>query len=129
MAWIVVNADNSLASGPVDVLPIAGSNQRVLEVCLGCAWDSVTGSFKDVIDKLTPLGYLALFTGAEQVAIVTAARTSAQLQLMLLAASMASQIDMGDATVLGGIDALVAMGLLTAARAARVKTGLAPLPS
>jgi len=68
-----------------------------------------------------PLGFLdfmALFTAAEQAALVNSADT--QVKLFLLQASGAGEISLADARTIAALDALTAKGLLAAGRAASI---------
>ena len=75
---------------------------------------------------LTPLQFMALFTSAEETAIATAAQQSAAVLLWLVKTSGADYVSLGDANTIGGVNAIVAAGLLTAARAAQVLAGQSP---
>lgn len=69
--------------------------------------------------------FRALFTAAENQAIMTAAPSNPQLLDWLLEAAPGS-IDMSSPIVKGGLDALVAAGLLTADREAAILAGTPP---
>lgn len=63
-----------------------------------------------------PLEYLELFTEAEQLAVVSATIANAQVKLWYDKMLAASYIDITDPRTIGGLNALVAVGLLTEAR-------------
>lgn len=68
--------------------------------------------------QLTFLQFMALFTPAEQVAI--ASSSDANVKLLLLQASGNSGVTLSDAATTQGVDYLMSIGLLTAARGAQV---------
>ena len=70
--------------------------------------------------KLTSLQFMGLLTAAEQNAIATAAQANASVLVWLLKISGATYVDLGDPATIGGVNAMVAAGLLTAARATAV---------
>ncbi len=76
--------------------------------------------------KLTSLQFMALLTTAEQNAIATAAQSNAAVLVWLLKISGATYVDLGDPSTIGGVDAMSAAGLLTAARAAEILANQAP---
>jgi hypothetical protein len=82
-------------------------------------------TFVPVVEPITPLAYFQLFTAAEQVALY--ATTDAQIRVGIGALGVVPSVNMADATVIGGIDRMVTLGLVTAARATRIKAGLPPL--
>jgi len=75
---------------------------------------------------LTYLQFEALFTTAENTAILTAAQSNVALFRWLLRATGSSAIDLGNAEVKAGLDALVAAGLITADREIAILAGQAP---
>jgi hypothetical protein len=75
---------------------------------------------------LTYAQFRALFTAAENQAIVTAAQSNHGVLDWLLQAVGAGAIDLGDATVKAGLDALVAGGLLSPAREAAILANQPP---
>lgn len=66
--------------------------------------------------QFTSLEYLDKFTEVEQLAVVTATMQSAQVKLWYDKMLGASYVDITDPRVIGGLDALVAFGLLDASR-------------
>lgn len=70
------------------------------------------------------LAFMALFTPAEQAAIVDSNATP--VRLFRLMAAGAGALDLADARVVAGLDALVAAGLISAERKADVLAGRAP---
>ena len=66
--------------------------------------------------QFTSLEFLDLFTEAEQLAVATAAMQSAQVKLWYDRTLAAMFITLADPRTAAGLDALVAMGLLTATR-------------
>lgn len=74
--------------------------------------------------QFTFLEFMALFTSAEQAAIVNATDTS--VKLFLLMAAGASFIDLDDARTAAGMTGLVTLGLLTQDRHDAVMAGQAP---
>jgi hypothetical protein len=75
---------------------------------------------------LSYLQFEALFTQGESTAIFSAAQGNAALFRWLLRAAGAQAIDLGNAEVRTGLDALVAAGLVTADREAAILAGRAP---
>jgi hypothetical protein len=68
----------------------------------------------------TPLEFIERFTDAEQLAIVTAAMTEPRLRLWYDKLMAASFVDLDDARLLAGVEALVVAGLITSQRRAEV---------
>lgn len=66
--------------------------------------------------QFTSLEYLDRFTEAEQLAVVTATLANAQVKLWYDKMLAASYIDLADPRTIGGIDALIAAGLIDASR-------------
>ena len=75
---------------------------------------------------LTPLQFMGLLTAAEETAIATAALQNASVLLWLVKTSGASYVSLGDQATIAGVNAMVAAGLLTAARAAQILANQAP---
>lgn len=71
---------------------------------------------------VTPLQFLARFTANEKQAITEAAINNGDLMLWMLTAMGASSIDLSDPQTVAGINALVAVRLLTADRATAILT-------
>ncbi|KPH79308.1 hypothetical protein [Bosea vaviloviae] len=76
--------------------------------------------------RLSFLEFMDLFTEAEQLAIAGAAMTNVATKLWYDRAVGAQFIDLADARLTDGLQAMVAAGLLTSARRTRVLKGLAP---
>jgi hypothetical protein len=72
--------------------------------------------------SVTPLQYTERFTEAEQIAVVTAAMSNAQLRLWYDKLMAAQEVVFTDSRLVGGLDALVAAGLITADRKAELLT-------
>lgn len=72
------------------------------------------------------LEFMDLFTEAEQLAIAGAAMTNVATKLWYDRAVGAQFIDLTDARLTAGLEAIVTAGLLTSARRTRVLKGLAP---
>lgn len=77
------------------------------------------------ITTISSLAYFQLFTNVEQLAIFGS--DIPQVRQAVAFTQAAQTIDLTDATVRGGIDALVGYNLVTSDRAARIKTGQPPL--
>jgi hypothetical protein len=65
---------------------------------------------------ITPLQFIELFTQAEQDAIAAAAQANAAVNLWLIKAMGAQEINKDDPRTIAGLDALVVAGLLTQER-------------
>jgi hypothetical protein len=65
---------------------------------------------------ITYLQFRALFTAGENQAIMTAAQSNHAVLDWLLQAVGAREVDLADPQLKAGLDALVALGLITAAR-------------
>lgn len=76
--------------------------------------------------RLSFLEFMDLFTEAEQLAIAGAAMTNVATKLWYDRAVGAQFIDLGDARLTDGLQAMVTAGLLTSARRNRVLKGLTP---
>jgi len=67
MAWLLINADNTLASGPHETSPACETGQRREEVPVGYGTASEWspnhgGGFIDIVPKPLPPAFLALLT-------------------------------------------------------------------
>lgn len=71
---------------------------------------------------ITPLQFIERFTQAEQLAIVTAAMSSAELRLWYDKLMAAQEVVFSDPRLPAGLDALVAAGLITAERKVELLT-------
>ena len=72
--------------------------------------------------QFLPLEFLSKFTEQEQIAVVQATLSSAQLKLWYDKMLAASFIDLSDPRTVGGLTALVSFGLLTEARKNEILT-------
>lgn len=70
--------------------------------------------------RMTSLEFLDLFSEAEQLAVITAAMSSPQINLWWTKLTMATYVDFEDPRLAAGLQALVDAGLLTAERAQEV---------
>lgn len=77
---------------------------------------------------LTYLQFRALFTAAENQAIMAAAQSNHAVLDWLLRAVGAGEIDLGDPQVKAGLDALAAAGLITSARETSILANQPPPP-
>jgi hypothetical protein len=75
-----------------------------------------------VPQSVTPLEYIERFTESEQIAIVTAAMSNAQLRLWYDKLMAAQEVVFTDSRLSAGLDALVTAGLITADRKAQLLT-------
>lgn len=73
----------------------------------------------------TPLDFLSRFTQAELEGIATAARSNATVAVWMQRASAASTIHADHADTIAGMQAMVAAGLITAARSAQILSSAA----
>lgn len=73
---------------------------------------------------LTFLQFMALFSSAEQGAIVSS--TDTQVKLFLLMATGAGALDLGNPEVVSGVNYLASLGLIAAARVAVILSGAPP---
>lgn len=74
--------------------------------------------------SLTFLQFMALFTSAEQDALVTS--TDTQTKLFILMASGSGSIQLNNSEVIAGVNYVASIGIITTARAAQVLAGTAP---
>jgi len=72
--------------------------------------------------KLTRLAFRNRFTGAEKVAIYTAATTTPQLRIYLDDLMSVDYIDLSNADTIAGVNALATAGIITGARATSILT-------
>jgi hypothetical protein len=73
--------------------------------------------------RLTTLAFMELFTDAELVGILTAAKQSPQVELFVMKMNQAEFIDLSYPSTIAGINALASAGLLTESRANEVLNG------
>jgi len=66
--------------------------------------------------QFTSLEYLGKFTESEQLAVVSATLQNAQIKLWYDKMLAASYVDITDPRTIGGLDALIAFGLIAAPR-------------
>ena len=88
-------------------------------------WNDVTLDFDPapVNKKISTLAFMELFTDAELVGILDAAKVSTQVQLFVMKMEQAEFIDLAYQPTIDGINALAAAGLITEARASGVLNG------
>jgi hypothetical protein len=79
------------------------------------------------VTTVTRAEFLALFTSPELLNIATAAQTTPSINVWLIKAQAANQIDLAAARTKAGLDALVAAGILTSARETEILSNKAPL--
>lgn len=70
--------------------------------------------------QMSPLAFMARFTAVEQAAIAAAAQSNAAMLLWLVQMAGAAFIDLVDPRTKQGVNALVSVGLLSAARGAEI---------
>ncbi len=92
-------------------------------------WTEASGVFSAPIPvvqpkptRITPLSFMSRFTDAETAALHAAALGNAQIFGFMIMTAAAGEIDLTDARVKAGLDALVAAGLLAATREAEILT-------
>ena len=73
---------------------------------------------------LSFLQFMALFTSAEQAAVVNS--TDTQVRLFLLMATGAGALDLGNPEVVAGVNYLASLNLIAAARVAAILSGAPP---
>ena len=128
LGGVVVNvilADPSTFSPGDGSLIVASATAQV-------GWTFADGAFTPdvapVVHQTTGLSFLqfmALFTSAEQAAIVGS--TDTQVKLFLLMATGAGALDLTNPEVVGGVDYLASINLIAAARAAAILSGAPPV--
>ena len=104
----------------IDFDPAATDAQRQAAQQLVAGWTGPAATPAPV----TFLGFLALFTAAEQAAIV--ATTDPRIRLFCLMAAGATFVNLMDPRVIAGAQLLESLGLLRAGRAAQVLAEQAP---
>jgi hypothetical protein len=102
----------------------SGTSVKEFENFVG-SWNAETLSFDPlpVKKKIPTLSFMELFTDAELIIILDAAKVSTQIQLFVMKIEQASFIDLNYQPMIDGINALVSVGLLTAERAKAVLNG------
>lgn len=100
-------------------------------------FDGTTFSLKPVpvftpvpvtVATIAPLDFLERFTPTEQITIVTAAMQSPQIRLWYDKMLASRSIDVADARVTAGLDALIAAGLLNPSRKSVLLTPAGQIP-
>ena len=88
-------------------------------------WNEAALDFDPVpVDKrMTTLAFMELFTDAELVGILDAAKVSTQVELFVMKMEQAEFMDLNYQGTIDGINGLAASGLLTAERAAEILNG------
>jgi len=107
--------------GTVNVAQLSAAQQQIFQQVLA-AHDPT----KQAPAVVPYLQFRALFTAAENQAIMTAAQSNHAVLDWLLQAAGASVINLGDPQTKAGLDALVAGGLLAAARETAILANQAP---
>ena len=130
MAWAIIGSDNAWVSGPLDDEPQTSDGQRAVMICAGypdtVAWDAAAGGFVDRVPIAPVVDYLGLYTFDEIAAAWTKGMTDGRVAALLILTACRGPVDLTDPNTIGGIDYLHAVGVLTADRAARIKTGQPP---
>lgn len=149
-ATMVIDADGKAARGPASYTVEGGGGSQtvtyeavysapsggilVASEAAGVGWTYLDGSFVGPAVSSEPappkrqftfLEFMALFTSAEQAAIVNSADTN--VKLFLLMAAGASFIDLDDARTATGVTGLVTLGLITQDRHDAIMAGQAPV--
>lgn len=88
-------------------------------------WNPVTLDFdpRPSDKKMTTLAFMELFTDAELVGILDAAKVSTLVELFVLKMKQADFIDLDYQPTIDGINSLSASGLITAQRALEILNG------
>ena len=97
----------------------------IKETQLAGIWNESKLDFDPVpIDKkMTTLEFMELFTDAELIGILDAAKISTQVELFTLKMKQAEFMDLNYQATIDGINGLAAAGLITAERAAVILNG------
>ena len=97
----------------------------IKETELAGIWNESTLDFEPIpaSKKMTTLEFMELFTDAELVGILDAARVSTEVQLFVMKMQQASFMDLNYQPTIDGINALASIGLLTVERANEVLNG------
>jgi len=107
--------------GTCDIAQLTAAQQQTFQQVLAAHDPS-----KQLPAVVAYLQFRALFTAAENQAIMAAAQTNHAVLDWLLQAVGASEINLGDAQVKAGLDALAGTGLITAAREAAILANRPP---
>ena len=89
-------------------------------------WNAITRSFEPRppdAASLTPIDFMRRFTMAEEIAIRTAAKTDVGIEVFLSRLSVVASVGLAHPETTGGIDYLIAKGLLTTERGAEILHG------
>ena len=97
----------------------------VKETELAGIWNESTLDFDPVPaeKKMATLSFMELFTDAELVGILNAAKVSTEVQLFVMKMEQASFMDLNYQPTIDGVNALASVGLITEARAIEVLNG------
>lgn len=121
---------NVILADPATFSPGDGS-QIVASQTAEVGWTFAGGAFAQVAPTtsyqttgMTFLQFMALFSSAEQGAIVSS--TDAQVKLFLLMATGAGALDLGNPEVVAGVDYLASLNLIAVARVATILSGAPP---
>jgi hypothetical protein len=120
--------DNVVIADPVAGLPAGvDCSNPVAQIgwtFAGGVYTPVTPPVVYQISGLSFLQFMALFSAAEQAAIVTSADT--QVRLFVLMAGGAGSIDLTNSQVVAGVNYLASINLIAQSRAAAVLSGAPP---
>ncbi len=88
-------------------------------------WNQATLDFDPRPESkiMTTLAFMELFTDAEWVAVLDAAKQSSQIQLFVMKMEQAEFMDLDYQATIDGINGLAALGLITVQRAQEVLNG------
>lgn len=89
-------------------------------------WNAVARTFEPKPPEsasLLPIDFMRRFTMAEEIAIRTAAKTDAAIEVFLSRLFVVTSVGLTHPETTGGINYLVAKGLLTAERGAEILNG------
>lgn len=97
----------------------------VKETQLSGIWNESTLDFDPVpVDKrMSTLEFMELFTEAELIGILDAAKVSTQVQLFVMKMEQAEFMDLNYQPTINGVNGLASAGLLTTERAAEILNG------
>ena len=97
----------------------------IKETALTGIWNESTLDFEPapVSKRMTTLEFMELFTDAEWVGVLDAAKVSAQVELFVMKMTQAEFMDLNYQGTIDGINGLVSAELLTAERAGVVLNG------
>lgn len=104
------------------------TQMQLINQAIARGWDEITGSWPlppsppAPQTQFTSLEFLDRFTEQEQIAVVTSTLANAQVKLWYDKMLAASFVDLLDPRTMGGLNALVAAGLLTESRKQEIMT-------